>query len=119
MTSCNNDASSRGSGSIETRIRGLLADTMGRRGTKRPAIDDKIIDPHTGFDSIALMEFVLLLEDSFGIKIPDKDLRSDIFQSIHTIGEYVRRKAESPPATHSMGPADDHAGFEQPEGDEP
>jgi acyl carrier protein len=119
MTPCPHDATGSGSGSVESRIRDLLAATVGKRGKKKLGPDDNLISPNSGFDSIAFMEFVLRLEDHFGIHIPDEELRIDTFQSIQTIEAYIREKTESQSTTHSTRPEDNRAGFELQGGDEP
>lgn len=45
-----------------------------------------------GFNSFALMEFLLRLEDTLGFSIPDEDLDPDIFYSIQTIVVYLRTR---------------------------
>jgi len=46
------------------------------------------------FDSYRLMEFILRLEDSFGIRIPNKDLDPDIFYTPRTIVRYLLNRME-------------------------
>lgn len=42
-----------------------------------------------GFDSTSLLEFILELEDTFDIVIPDDDLIPDNFSSISKITDYI------------------------------
>jgi acyl carrier protein len=58
------------------------------------AMDELLYGTQTGFDSIALMEFILRLEEEFGISIPDEDLDPDVFGSISTIVAYVLRRLD-------------------------
>ena len=44
------------------------------------------------FDSFGLMEFVLRLEDTFSLTIPDNHLDPDIFFSIQTIINYLHQR---------------------------
>ncbi len=46
------------------------------------------------FDSAALLEFILRLEDTFDLSIPDEDLDRDIFRSPETIVAYLRTRLE-------------------------
>ncbi len=55
---------------------------------------DPLLSGEAGFDSVSLMEFVLRLEDTFGISIPDEDLDPDIFYSAKTIAAYLRARPE-------------------------
>ena len=41
------------------------------------------------FDSFRLMELILRLEDTFGLRIPDEDLDPDIFDTPRTIVRYL------------------------------
>lgn len=93
------DAPPSGSGgdAVEAEVRRLAADSIGRRGERGFAQDGRLIDAQTGFDSIAFMEFVLCVEQTFGIEIPDEDLQHDIFESVRTVTDYVRRKTASFP----------------------
>jgi len=64
---------------------------------KKPGLiglDDPLLSGEAGFDSISLMEFVLRLEDTFGVNIPDEDLDPDIFYSVKTIASYLRARSE-------------------------
>lgn len=56
------------------------------------AVDELLYGTETGFDSIALMEFILRLEEKFGISIPDEDLDPEIFGTVKTIVAYVLRR---------------------------
>ncbi len=57
-----------------------------------PSVDEPLYGTEAGFDSFSLLEFILRLEDEFGIVIPDEDLEPDIFRSINTVVEYVLRQ---------------------------
>jgi len=57
-------------------------------------LDDPLLYGQAGFDSISLMEFVLRLESTFGISIPDADLDPDIFHSVKTVASYVCARLE-------------------------
>jgi acyl carrier protein len=61
-------------------------------GSGAPGVDKPLYGTETGFDSFSLLEFILRLEDEFGIVIPDEDLDPDIFHSINTVVAYVLRR---------------------------
>jgi acyl carrier protein len=46
------------------------------------------------FDSVALLEFILRLEDTFNLSLPDEDLDPNIFHSPETIVAYLRTRLE-------------------------
>jgi acyl carrier protein len=58
-------------------------------------MDELLYGTETGFDSIALMEFILRLEEEFNISIPDEDLDPDVFGSISTIVAYVLHRLDT------------------------
>lgn len=43
-----------------------------------------------GVDSVDLMEFIINLEDAFGVEIPDEDM--DNFKTISDVVAYIREK---------------------------
>jgi acyl carrier protein len=43
-------------------------------------------------DSFALVEFIAVLEDQCGIKIPDADVNAGNFQTLETIERYVQTR---------------------------
>lgn len=71
----------------------LISLTSGeKRGKIKP--DEPLFSTQAHFDSFALMEFVLRLEDTFGLSIPDEDLDPDIFRSVQTVVSYLRVRLE-------------------------
>ena len=71
-----------------------LASISLSRGSDAPGADEPLYGTETGFDSFSLLEFILRLEEEFGIAIPDEDLEPDIFRSINTVVTYVLRRIE-------------------------
>ena len=45
-------------------------------------------------DSFGLAELIAMLESRYALKIPDRDLKLEIFESITKIGRYVEAHAE-------------------------
>ena len=69
----------------------LIAVTLGEKRTKiKP--DTPLLSAQKGFDSVALLEFILRLEDTFKLSLPDEDLDPDIFHSPETIVAYLRTR---------------------------
>jgi D-alanine--poly(phosphoribitol) ligase subunit 2 len=44
-------------------------------------------------DSFRLLDLVLALEETFGLKIPDADLTAQKFESVNRIAAYVQSRA--------------------------
>ena len=71
----------------------LIASTVGqnRVGIKPSTL---LLSGQKVFDSHRLMEFILRLEDTFNIRIPDKDLDLDVFDTPRSIVRYLRSRLE-------------------------
>jgi acyl carrier protein len=76
---------------VQEKVIELASIALGR-GSDAPSLDEPLYRTETGFDSFSLLEFILRLEDEFGIVIPDEDLDPDIFRSIKTVIAYVLRR---------------------------
>lgn len=90
MTPVNSESALNDGKLMETVIN-LVTLAIGEQGAK--------ITPHTSlfsfeakFDSTALLELVLRLEDTFNLIIPDEDLDRDTFRSPETIVSYLRTR---------------------------
>jgi acyl carrier protein len=67
---------------------------FGRRVVRAAEPDAPLVSSRDEFDSFALLELVLRLEEAFGIRIPDEDLDLDNFRSVATLADYVRRRQQ-------------------------
>ena len=47
-----------------------------------------------GLDSIDALELVVGLEQGFGIKVKDEEVGKEIFTSVNTLAEYVKKKQQ-------------------------
>ena len=66
---------------IYARIQQILSELKGEDFLVSPdwSLNDQIAD-----DSVEVMEFVISLEDEFGLEIPDQDI-----ENLHTLSEIV------------------------------
>ena len=65
-----------------------LNENAERAGVEQPKSGDDLFQ--TGvLDSFALVDFVTLLEDQCGIRVPDSDVNPANFQTIEAIERYV------------------------------
>ena len=78
---------------VEVKVIELASLSLGR-DLDTSDVDELLYGTNNGFDSIALMEFILRLEDEFRINIPDEDLDPDVFSSISTIVAYVHHRLD-------------------------
>ncbi len=74
--------------SIETEVRNLIGMKFGVPGAALS--DDMHIMADLGADSLAEVELVIALEQSFDVDIPDEDIGE-----VRTVGDMVRHVAEA------------------------
>jgi acyl carrier protein len=76
-------------------IRGYFAQKIGGDRSLLPADGTSLIDEGI-LDSFGLAELVATVEQMYGIKIPDKDVKLQNFDTFEKIGRYVdaSRKGE-------------------------
>ncbi len=79
---------------VEKTVVQLIASTLNRK-VKEIKLTESLFSAKSGFDSFSLMEFVLQLEETFDINIPDDDLDPDIFDSVVSIVDYLRTRLET------------------------
>lgn len=48
-------------------------------------------DQGLGLDSIDALEFIVLLDSNYGIKISDPSQGKEIFQSVNTLADYISK----------------------------
>ena len=65
-----------------------LNENAERAGVEQPKSSDDLFQMGV-LDSFALVDFVTLLEDQCGIRVPDSDVNPANFQSIEAIERYV------------------------------
>ena len=66
---------------IEARAESLTADTG-------------LIGNIPEFDSMAVLQIILALEEHFGITVKDEDVTSDLFDSLGTLSRFVEQNLE-------------------------
>lgn len=57
--------------------------------------NDSLFEDGLGLDSVAIVEFITILEERFGVQFSDTDLTSEMFRSISTIADFVLQKKAS------------------------
>ena len=55
--------------------------------------DASLFEDGLGLDSVAIVEFITILEDRFNVRFSDTDLTSEMFRNISTIADFVIQKA--------------------------
>ena len=49
----------------------------------------QLIGPNLGIDSIDILELVMMLERDYGVKIDNKEMGQQVFQTFETLVEFV------------------------------
>lgn len=74
---------------INKKIREMIKEKLNIAASADEIKDEFSFGVANGFDSTSLLEFILELEDTFDIVIPDDDLIPDNFSSISKIADYI------------------------------
>jgi acyl carrier protein len=53
--------------------------------------DEPLFGDKLGLDSIDALEFIVLLEQKYGLKIKDPSEGKDIFQTINSLAEFIEK----------------------------
>ena len=56
--------------------------------------DSGLLEDGLGLDSIAIVELIALVEESFGFRFDEDGLNMEAFQSVRTLAEYIRSQRE-------------------------
>ena len=54
--------------------------------------DASLLEGGIGLDSVAIMEFVSIIEEKFNFEFSDDELGSEPFQSLATLSEFIANK---------------------------
>jgi len=84
-----------GDKSIEDTIREMLVERLFLKVEPSEIEDDARLMETFGVDSVSVFEIVVGLEEVYGLSFEDEEFDIEIFQSVRSISEYVRRKIEA------------------------
>lgn len=83
---------------VEAKIRKYICDNyLPRSAEVNLCVDENLFDSGI-LDSAGLISFIVYLEKSFGLTIPDEDLLPQHFSSLKAISSYIIEKTRSVPA---------------------
>jgi len=78
---------------LKPRIKELLVEMLFLDGVKPETIgDDDVLEETLGVDSVALFQVVAGLEETFGIRVEDKDFNAERFATVAGIEQFVQEK---------------------------
>ena len=78
---------------IKERVRRVLAENVLKEITASEIGDDfPLIEYGVGIDSVARLEFLVALEEEFGVKLDESEITQDFFDTVGTISEYISHR---------------------------
>ena len=84
------------------RMRNVLRDTL-QIGTRADDLTEssRLFGGIPEFDSVAIISVVMALEAEYGVKIPDRELSADVFETLGSLSRFISKKTG---ATRSESP---------------
>jgi acyl carrier protein len=80
---------------LKRQIKGLLVSELNLAGKTADGIDDDAPlfgSGGLGLDSLDALQIAMLVEEKFGVRVPEGDEARPIFQSISSLAAYVERE---------------------------
>ena len=75
---------------VEEQVRAFFAANFPLSG-EQPAADASLIDSGS-IDSMGILELLEFVESTYGLSVPDADIRPEHFDSISAIAQYVSQR---------------------------
>lgn len=82
---------------LKSEIKNLLVSELNLAGKDPSAIDDDAPlfgQGGLGLDSLDALQIAMLVEEKFGVRIPDDDAARPIFKSVSTLADYIAKNKE-------------------------
>lgn len=77
---------------IRERVRRVLAEHIFKEINALEIGDDvPLIEYGVGIDSVARLEFLVALEEEFGVKLDESEITPAFFDTVGTISDYISR----------------------------
>jgi acyl carrier protein len=93
--------------SIEGTIKEMIVERL-FLDVKPEEIDEtKSLFDEYGVDSVAVLEIVVGLEETYGLSFADEDFSPQMFETVKSIADYVRSKSPTRQDRHGDGATDD------------
>jgi acyl carrier protein len=81
---------------ITQQLKKIIANDLDVNIDEKTIVDDiGLLEGGLGLDSIAVMELISILEQTFGFEFSDDDLNMDAFQTLTTLSEFVTQKTSA------------------------
>lgn len=84
---------------IADRLKHIIADQLDANIALHEITDDApLFEGGLGLDSVAIMEFITLIEESFGFQFEEEELNLKPFKNIAALTDFVAAKLQPSPA---------------------
>jgi acyl carrier protein len=86
---------------LKREIKELLVADLNLAGKTADSIDDdaELFSPEgLGLDSLDALQIAMLIEEKFGIRVPEGDEARPIFKSVRTLEDFIHREREAQPS---------------------
>jgi acyl carrier protein len=81
------------SGDIKTRVRKVLSGSLLRDiDTQNLGGDTPLLDYGVGVDSVSRLEFLVALEEEFGIRLDEAEITPGFFDTVDSISDYIAKR---------------------------
>jgi acyl carrier protein len=81
---------------ITERLKAIIANDLDVNVELEGIADDAgLLEDGIGLDSVALMEFISIIEERFSIQFSDDELGMEPFQNLRALSECIARKQEA------------------------
>jgi acyl carrier protein len=78
---------------ITERLKHIIANDLDINAKMETIREDvSLLEGGVGLDSVAIMEFICIVEEQFGFEFSDEELSMEPFQSLNTFSEFVANK---------------------------
>ncbi|RKY65811.1 MAG: acyl carrier protein [Candidatus Latescibacterota bacterium] len=77
---------------VERKIKELLVRVLHLDVDPSEIGDHELLFDGLGLDSLAALKLVAGIEEEFGIRVEDEELTVELFESVASLSEFVRRK---------------------------
>ncbi|MFM7199351.1 MAG: acyl carrier protein [Myxococcota bacterium] len=78
---------------VVPQLKTIIAEKLDLRIPYAEIRDDvSFFEDGLGLDSIALVEFITLVEETFQLKLTEEDLSADVFKSLQSVAELIAER---------------------------
>lgn len=85
---------------ITTQLKQIIANDLDVNRKIEDIKDDvSLFEEGIGLDSVAVMEFITLIEKRFGFQLAEDELNMEPFRTLQTLAQFIQNKLNQSPAS--------------------